>query len=82
MRPKLPILAITHDERVRRGLSLNYGVIAHQAEKKATMDEMLDDAVNIAKELGLVKAGDVVVISAGSMAGKGNTDLMKVRVVA
>lgn len=82
MRPKLPILAITHDERVRRGLSLNYGVIAHQAEKKATMDEMLDDAVNVAKELGLVKAGDVVVISAGSMAGKGNTDLMKVRVVA
>lgn len=46
------------------------------------MDEMLDDAVNVAKELGLVKAGDVVVISAGSMSGKGNTDLMKVRVVA
>lgn len=81
MKPALPILAITHSEEVRRSLNLNYGVVGYLAEKKQTTDEALEDACNIAKELGLVQSGDTVVISAGSIEGKGNTDLMKVRIV-
>lgn len=81
MRPDLPILAITHNEQVRRSLSLHYGVIGYVAKKFEKVDDALDDAVCQAKALGLVDCGDVVVISAGSIHGKGNTDLMKVRVV-
>ncbi len=81
MRPNLPILAITHSEEVRRSLSLNFGVYAYNTSKKPTTDQALEDAVNIAKSLNLVKKDDIVVISAGSIEGKGNTDLMKVRVV-
>ena len=81
MKPSNPILAITHSEEVRKTLALNYGIVAVSADKKETLDEALDDACEIAKKMNLVIAGDVVVISAGSIEGKGNTDLMKVRVL-
>ena len=51
-----------------------------QGDKKSFTGKNFEIA-NTAKELGLVVAGDMVVISAGSIEGKGNTDLMKVRVV-
>ena len=81
MKPALPILAITHNEDVRRGLSLNYGVLGVNTEKQDSLDASLDEAVKIAKQMGIVESGDTVIISAGSIEGKGNTDLMKVRVV-
>ena len=81
MKPALPILAITHNEDVRRGLSLNYGVLGVASEKLDSLDASLDEAVKIAKQMGIVEPGDTVIISAGSIEGKGNTDLMKVRVV-
>ena len=81
MKPKLPILAITHCQKVKRSLALAYGVEAIVTEKKDTVDEALDDAVNWAKKLNYVNKDDIVIISAGSIEGKGNTDLMKVRVV-
>ena len=81
MKPALPILAITHNEDVRRGLSLNYGVLGVATEKLDSLDASLDEAVKIAKQMGIVEPGDTVIISAGSIEGKGNTDLMKVRVV-
>lgn len=81
MKPALPILAITHNEDVRRGLSLNYGVLGVNTKKQDSLDASLDEAVKIAKQMGIVDSGDTVIISAGSIEGKGNTDLMKVRVV-
>lgn len=81
LKPKTSILAITHDEKVIRSLALNFGVIPTYMEKQDNVDALLNASVEKAKELGLVVAGDSVVISAGSINGKGNTDLMKVRVV-
>ncbi|MGL5021630.1 MAG: pyruvate kinase alpha/beta domain-containing protein, partial [Mycoplasmatales bacterium] len=81
MKPKTPILAITHDEEVLRSLALNYGVITSYMDKVESVDAILDAACDRAKSLGLVVSGDVVIISAGSVHGKGNTDLMKVRVI-
>jgi pyruvate kinase len=81
MKPKTPILAITHDEEVLRSLALNYGVLTAYMGKIESVDEILDAVCEKAKELDIVVPGDVVIISAGSIHGKGNTDLMKVRVV-
>jgi pyruvate kinase len=81
MKPKTPILAITHDEEVLRSLALNYGVLTAYMGKIESVDEILDAVCEKAKELNIVEPGDVVIISAGSIHGKGNTDLMKVRVV-
>ncbi len=81
LKPRTPVLAVTPNEDVIRSLALNYGVIPAYMEKQSNVDDMLNNSVAKAKELGLVEAGDTVVISAGSMNEKGNTDLMKVRVV-
>ncbi len=81
LKPRTPILAVTPNEDVIRSLVLNYGVIPTQMEKQETVDDMLNQSIEKAKELGLVSVGDTVVISAGSMNEKGNTDLMKVRTV-
>ncbi len=81
LKPKTPVLAITHDEKVLRSLALNFGVIPAFMEKQDNVDSLLNSAVEKAVELGLVSKGDSVVISAGSINGKGNTDLMKVREV-
>ncbi len=81
LKPKTPVLAITHDEKVLRSLALNFGVIPAFMDKQDNVDALLNSAVDKAVELGLVATGDSVVISAGSINGKGNTDLMKVRVV-
>lgn len=78
LKPKTPILALTSDEKVRRSLALNYGVYARLIGKKETTDEIIKEAISQAKEFGIVKAGDEVVISSGSINQKGQTDLMKV----
>ncbi len=81
LKPRTPILAVTPKAEVMRSLALNYGVIPALMDKQESVDDMLDTSIAKAKELGLVAVGDTVVVSAGSMNEKGNTDLMKVRVV-
>ncbi len=81
LKPRTPILAVTPRAEVMRSLALNYGVIPALMDKQESVDDMLNTSIEKAKELGLVAVGDTVVVSAGSMNEKGNTDLMKVRVV-
>lgn len=81
LKPKTSILAVTPSEDVARRLGLNFGVKAAIMPKQDNIDSVLDAAIQKAKELGLVTTGDDVVISAGSINAKGNTDLMKVRKV-
>ncbi len=81
LKPRTPILAVTPKAEVMRSLALNYGVIPALMDKQESVDDMLNTSIEKAKELGLVAVGDTVVVSAGSMNEKGNTDLMKVRVV-
>lgn len=81
LKPKTPILAVTPNASIARKLAVNFGVIPAVIEKQENIDEMLNVAIEKAKELNLVKIGDEVVISSGSINAKGNTDLMKVREV-
>lgn len=81
LKPRTPIFAVTPNEGVARKLALNFGVYAEIFEKQDNVDDLLEEAVNKAKENNLIKIGDEVVIAAGSINAKGNTDLMKVRVV-
>lgn len=81
LKPKTPILAVTPNADVARRLAVNFGVIAAEIEKQDNIDDLLNTAIQKAKDLNLISSGDEVVISAGSINGKGNTDLMKVRKV-
>lgn len=81
-RPKNQIIAVTTDEKVRRQLSLTWGVEALLSEKIFSTDEVIANAVDISKEHGYVKSSDTVVLTAGVPVGlAGSTNLIKVQTV-
>lgn len=81
-RPKAPIVAVTSHERVVRKLALVWGVHACLGEKVGTTDDMLDLAVAESLKTGIVKHGNLVIITAGVPVGEaGTTNLMKIHVV-
>lgn len=78
LKPQKPILAITNSDHVRRGLALSYGVITAKLRKRDDNGDAIQTAIDIAKQRDLVKPGDEVVISAGSIYEKGQTSVMKI----
>ncbi|GKX68028.1 pyruvate kinase [Inconstantimicrobium mannanitabidum] len=81
-RPACPVVAVTSCERVAKKLAISWGVLPIVADKFTSTDEMMEKSVVIAKEAGLVNAGDTVVVAAGVPVDKvGATNLMKVTVV-
>ena len=81
-RPDADILAITFDERVRRGFMVNWGVHPIVAERPATTDEMFELAANKAVDLGFAKEGDLILVTAGVPVGEsGTTNMMKLQLI-
>lgn len=81
-RPSSPIIAVTPDESVARKLSIVWGVYPLISEEVNTTDEMIDVSVQTALNTGLIRNGDVVVISAGiPVAMTGTTNMLKVHIV-
>ncbi|MDR7077818.1 pyruvate kinase [Neobacillus niacini] len=81
-RTKAPIVAVTANEHVCRRLALVWGVYPQLGRMCSSTDEMLDSAVEDSVNSGLVKHGDLVVITAGVPVGEaGTTNLMKIHVV-
>ncbi|MEH7108170.1 pyruvate kinase [Bacillus sp. JJ1764] len=81
-RPKANIVAVTANEHICRRLSLVWGVYPQLGKAATTTDEMLDIAVEESLNSGIVKHGDLVVITAGVPVGEsGTTNLMKIHIV-
>ena len=81
-RPDANILAVTFDDRTRRGLTINWGVYPIVAEAPASTDEMFTLATEKAKEEGFAKEGDLILITAGVPVGeKGTTNVMKIQLI-
>lgn len=80
-RPKSPIVAVTPDEAVTRRLALTWGVYPQLGRKTSNTDEMIDIAVEESLNSGIVKHGDLVVITAGTVGEVGTTNLMKIHIV-
>ncbi|HEY8348041.1 MAG TPA: pyruvate kinase [Symbiobacteriaceae bacterium] len=82
-RPFCPIIAVTPDEAVARKLTLVWGVTPVVKPEADNTDALIDRAVEGALESGLVKSGDLVVITAGLPVGvSGATNMIKVQMVA
>lgn len=81
-RPSAPIVAIgTHPEAVGR-MTLVWGVIPVYGEELLTHESMLLEVERRAEAAGLVKKGDVVVITAGfPVGGPGSTNTVTVKTV-
>jgi len=81
-RPKAPIVAITHSEKVAKQLNLVWGVYSRVGAVSSTTDEMLEQSVQESIMSGIVKHGHKVVITGGVPVGEaGTTNIMKVHVV-
>ncbi|MEK5441550.1 pyruvate kinase [Fredinandcohnia sp. FSL W7-1320] len=81
-RPKAPIIAVTSNESTTRKLSLVWGVYPQTGNVAKSTDEMLDNSVESALNTGIIKPGDLVVITAGVPVGEcGTTNIMKIHVV-
>ncbi len=81
-RPEVPIFAVTPVEATRLRLALSCGVFSRHTDRAKSTDHLLRSALSAARQSGLVKKGDIIVITAGVPPLKpGNTNLLKVEVV-
>jgi len=81
-RPACPIISVTPSKKVFQQLALSWGVVPVMAEEKSNSDELFEYAISRAKEEGLVKSGDLVVIAAGVPIGvQGTTNTLRVEFI-
>jgi len=81
-RPSTPILAITSEVKVARQLQLVWGVNPLLVEEQTSSTSTFSVAMGVAQDMGLLKDGDLVVQTAGTLSGvSGSTDLVKVGIV-
>ncbi len=82
-RPACPIAALTMHEKVRRQLSISWGVIPLLTGEVTSTDRIFSLSADVARKEGLVEIGDTVVITAGVPLGRsGSTNLLKAQVIA
>mgnify|MGYP001215679607 CR=1 FL=1 len=81
-RPPVPIICCTNSVRSQRRLSLVWGVYPLVVPEADSTDALFAGAVEAAQKAGLVKNGDMVVLTAGLPLGvSGTTNLLKVEVI-
>lgn len=81
-KPKAPIVAVTPSEETARRLSLNWDVYPIVTPYFNSTDEMFERCINLAKEHGYVREGELAVLTAGVPIGLvGSTNLLKVETV-
>lgn len=80
-RPTVPILAVTIGENIRRRLALVWGVNSVAVTEHGDSEQMVAEALEAARKVGMAKTGDRVVITAGVPAGiTGTTNMLQVRI--
>ena len=81
-RPYTPIVGATTDETVRRQLALSWGVQPVICKEMDNTDALFAHAVEVSKQIGAVKPGDLAVITAGIPLGvSGTTNMLKVHLL-
>ncbi len=79
LRPRRPIVALTHVDWAQRQMALEWGVTPVHIPAAPDVEELWDVSVSAAREAGLVQPGDRVVITAGTAVNiPGSTNVIKV----
>ena len=77
-RPPNKIVAVSPEESTVRMLAMVWGVNAVNGQQRGGIEERYDEAVHAAREAGLVKEGDEVILTGGSMSTMpGSTNMLK-----
>lgn len=80
LRPKMPIIAMTHSERCFHQMSVDWGVVPMLGKECFSMTEAFNEISLFALDRGLVSEGDLVVVTGGSpfgISGTTNTVIME-----
>ncbi len=81
-RPNIDIIGMTTDEKSYRKLALSWGVLPVLSEEYFSVDVLFHFAKRAAVGSGLVKKGDVIVITGGTPNGKsGNSSLINLETI-
>jgi len=79
LRPRRPIIALTHISWAQRQMALEWGVTPLHIPAAPDVEELWDVSVSAAREAGLIEPGDRVVITAGTAVNiPGSTNVIKV----
>ena len=81
LRPETPIIAITPYERAYRKLALAWGVTPMRNEYLENAHELFNDVTVRILEKGLVKEGDIIVITGSTQRSSGATNTLQVHIV-
>lgn len=81
-RPICVIIAATTSRKAYNQLALNWGVVPTMAVSQPNSDELFKHSVECALSTGLVKQGDLVVITGGVPVGiSGNSNTMRIEII-
>ena len=81
LRPRRPIVGLTHNRYALQQMALEWGVIPLFLPEANDVQELWDRAIATSREVGLVDPGDWMVITAGTSVNlPGTTNLIKVEV--
>jgi len=82
LRPRRPVLGLTHHEYAWRQMAVEWGVTPLRIPECADVEELWDRSVEAARQAGVVEPGDRVVITAGTAVNvAGSTNVIKVETV-
>lgn len=82
LRPRRPIVAITHHARVAQRLALEWGVLPLVVREGKDVEDLWGLALEAVRGTGLVQAGDRVVLTAGTHVNvPGSTNVIKVETI-
>jgi len=78
-RPRVPVIATTPSAEVRAQLCLEWGVVPLEVGEASDTDGTIRAALDAALASGLLRAGDLAVVTCGSLVNvPGSTDLIKI----
>jgi len=82
-KPQIPVIAVTTNKKVMNQLALSYGVVPVQIKHCEDINTLVDEALNTCKQKELIHNGDLLIITAGILAGvTGGTNVLRVYLVA
>lgn len=82
-RPSVPILALTTSDVVSGRLLLYWGVRPYKITGPANLEELFTTGVRLARDTGVARPGDLIIIAAGIPIGEaGSTNMLKVEKIS
>ncbi|MEX0723817.1 MAG: pyruvate kinase [Gracilimonas sp.] len=81
-RPKVPIVAFTENQKVRRQLNLIWGVYSVRLDELFDTDQSVKMMEDYLQENGMVRTGDRIIVATGMpIAKRGRTNMIKVSTI-